>query len=288
MVFTTRFAPSPTGRLHLGHAYSAYLAKARARERGGRFLVRIEDIDRERCRPEFEQGINEDLAWLDLRPDAPPERQSDGMQAYDDALARLRDLGLLYRCFRTRRETLEAMAGAPHGPVEAFTGAPEPPDREAALLEAGAPFAWRLSLSRAQARLGGFDVLSAVESGTPTGGEARRLPLDPRPAGDVVLARKGLGVAYHLAVVVDDARQGVTEVVRGEDLFAAVPVQRLLQRLLDLDEPTYHHHRLVLGPEGRRLAKRDHAQTLAALRSRGTTPEEIWRRLGLSDRSVGG
>ena len=264
----TRFAPSPSGRLHRGHAFSALTAWSLAQQAGGRLILRIEDIDAERSRPEFETAILEDLAWLGLVWDQPVRRQSEHLDDYHAALERLRAEGLVYRCFKTRREILEDIGRAPHGPVAPYVGAPLPPDEEAERLAAGEAFAWRLSLAAARRRLGAeWDKLSFVEQGSGPGGEHGRQIVRPEDAGDVILARKGVGVAYHLAVVVDDARQGVTHVTRGWDLFEAVPIQRLLQALLDLPTPTYHHHRLLLGPGGKRFAKRDQAETLAALRA---------------------
>jgi glutamyl-Q tRNA(Asp) synthetase len=285
--YVTRFAPSPTGWLHLGHALSALTAAQAARVAGGRFLLRIEDIDTIRCRPAFERGIEEDLAWLGLDWKRPVRRQSEHMGDYRAALDRLRAMGLLYRCFRTRREVLDAIASAPHGPGEgaagvAFRGGPLPPAEEARRLDAGEPFAWRLSLAAAQAHLGGFDGLSFFEAAGGADGEVGVVAADPAREGDVVLARKDLGVAYHLAVVVDDALQGVTEVVRGRDLFCATHVQRLLQALLGLPTPRYRHHRLLLGPDGRRLAKRDGASALRELRARGVTPDRVRAQLGLA------
>ncbi|MDZ4370837.1 MAG: tRNA glutamyl-Q(34) synthetase GluQRS [Phenylobacterium sp.] len=273
-MFTTRFAPSPTGYLHRGHAYSALTAHAAAMAARGRFFLRIEDIDVTRCRPEFEAAIHEDLAWLGLAWETPVRRQSDHLAEYEAALARLEAQGLVYRCFRTRREVAQAMASAPHGPMEVYRGAPLPPAEEAARIAAGEPFAWRLSLDAAAKVLGGFGDLTFHEAGK--GVIAAR----PELGGDVVLARKDVGVAYHLAVVVDDASQGVTQVIRGEDLFDATHVQRLLQALLGLSVPTYHHHALLLGPDGRRYAKRDRAETLRALRDQGVRPADLRRELG--------
>ncbi|HYD46314.1 MAG TPA: tRNA glutamyl-Q(34) synthetase GluQRS, partial [Phenylobacterium sp.] len=257
MTFVTRFAPSPTGYLHKGHAFSALTAHAAAREAGGRFLLRIEDIDATRCRPQFEAAILEDLAWLGLDWETPVRRQSEHMADYEAALDQLRGRGLVYRCFRTRKEIAEDIGRAPHGPMEAFRGRPLPPGEEAALLAQGRPFAWRLSLDAALATLDAAALTFREE-----GGEAP-VVLTARPGlgGDVVLARKDVGVAYHLAVVVDDALQGVTHVIRGEDLAEATHVQRLLQALLDLPTPVYRHHGLLTGPDGRRLAKRDLAPT---------------------------
>jgi glutamyl-Q tRNA(Asp) synthetase len=276
--FVTRFAPSPTGRLHRGHAFSALTAWSAAKAVGGRFLLRIEDIDTERCKPEFEAGIYEDLAWLGLDWEEPVRRQSEHLSDFQSALHILRDKGLVYRCFRTRKEVAEAIASAPHGPAgdtQAFTAEPLEPEEEARLLAEDRPFAWRLSLARARDALGpAWARLAYLEEGE------GRLRADPTPHGDVVLARKGLGVAYHLAVVWDDALQGVTHVIRGEDLLDAVPVQRLLQELLDLPEPTYRHHRLILDEEGRRFAKRRGGETLADLRAAGTDPGALRAALG--------
>ena len=272
----TRFAPSPTGRLHLGHAYSALTAWRAAKATDGRFLLRIEDIDRTRCRPEFEAGIFDDLAWLGLDWETPVRRQSEHFDDYEAALERLKAGGLLYRCFRTRKEMAEAAASAPHGPEPAFRGAPLAPDDETQRLERGEPFAWRLSLDAARARLGAaYDRLAFTDLDT---GEALARP---DTAGDVVLARKDVGVAYHLAAVVDDALQGVTQVIRGEDLREAIHIQRLLQALLGLPTPAYRHHRLILAPDGRRFAKRDRTGQLIDLRGRGVTPAEVRTMVGL-------
>jgi glutamyl-Q tRNA(Asp) synthetase len=273
-VFATRFAPSPTGLLHRGHAYSALTAFDAAREAGGRFLLRIEDIDASRCRPQFEAAILEDLTWLGLAWETPVRRQSDHLDDYQAALSRLEAEGLLYRCFHTRKEVAEAMASAPHGPMEVFRSRPLPADEEARRLTAGEPFAWRLSLDAASRKLGGFGGLSFVEEGEGT------IPARPEIGGDVVLARKDVGVAYHLAVVVDDALQGITHVIRGRDLFAAAHVQRLLQVLLGLPAPSYRHHPLLTGPDGRRYAKRDRSEALASVRERGMSAAQLQRELG--------
>ncbi len=278
--FTTRFAPSPTGYLHRGHAFSALAAFEAARGVDGRFLLRIEDIDRTRCRPQYEAAIYEDLSWLGLRWESPVRRQSDHMADYGAALRDLAERGLTYRCFRTRREVAEAIESAPHGAMEAFRGAALPPDEEARRVEAGEPYAWRLSLDAAERALGGFAGLTFIEEGAGPGGERGVIPVRPQLGGDVVLARKDVGVAYHLAVVADDARQGVTQVIRGHDLFDATHVQRLLQALLALPVPTYRHHRLLTGPDGKRFAKRDGAQTLRELRGSGMTPQDLRGELG--------
>lgn len=272
-MFVTRFAPSPTGYLHRGHAFSALTAHAAARAADGRFLLRIEDTDATRCRPEFEAAIFEDLAWLGLSWESPVRRQSDHLADHEAALARLEAEGLLYRCFRTRAELAEEIAGAPHGPTAAFRGGPLSPDEEARRLEAGEPFAWRLWLDAAERRLGGFGGLSFEADGQIV--QAR-----PEIGGDVVLARKDVPVAYHLAATVDDAIQGITHVIRGEDLIEAAHVQRLLQALLGLPTPIYRHHRLILGPDGRRLAKRDRSETLHSLRERGMSAQNVRKDLG--------
>jgi glutamyl-Q tRNA(Asp) synthetase len=278
--FVTRFAPSPTGYLHRGHAFSALTAYESALATGGRFVLRIEDIDRTRCRPEFEAAICEDLAWLGLAWEQPVRRQSEHMADYGAALRDLSERGLTYRCFRTRREIAEAIEAAPHGTMEAYRGAPLPAEEEQRRIEAGEPYAWRLSLAAAERALGGFDSLDFVEEGEGPAAEHGLIQARPEVGGDVVLARKDVGVAYHLAVVTDDALQGVTHVIRGQDLFEATHVQRLLQALLALPTPTYRHHRLLSGPDGKRLAKRDHAQTLRELRGSGMTPQQLRGELG--------
>ena len=273
-MFATRFAPSPTGELHKGHAFSALTAFEAAREAKGRFVLRIEDIDATRCRPEFDAAILEDLAWLGLDWETPVRRQSEHLDDYHAALARLEAQGLVYRCFRTRKEVAEAMASAPHGPMEVFRGGPLPDVDEAAKLAAGEPFAWRLSLDAAAAKLGGFADLTFTDEAEGV------VSARPELGGDVVLARKDVGVAYHLAVTVDDALQGITHVIRGVDLFDATHVQRLLQALLDLPTPAYRHHGLLVGPDGKRFAKRDKAETLRSLRERGMTPADLRKELG--------
>jgi len=252
---TTRFAPSPSGRLHLGHAFSAALARAA----GERFLLRIEDLDPGRCRREFVAGIFEDLAWLGITPDAPPLVQSTRVADYAAALDRLRAEDLVYPCFCTRAD-IAASLTAPHGDAgSAYPGTcrglPDDPARRAST-----PHSWRLDSAAALAR-----------TALPTWHEHDGAPFTATPAdiGDAIVARKDAPSSYHLACVVDDAASGVTSVVRGEDLRPSTPIQRLLQILLDLPEPTYLHHPLVLHDDGRRLAKRDLAPTLAALRDSG-------------------
>lgn len=252
----TRFAPSPTGRLHLGHALSAVLNHDAARAGGGRFVLRIEDIDRDRCRPEFVDGIVQDLTWLGLDWDA-LETQSSHAPAHAAALDRLRAMDLVYPCICTRAE-IAASASAPHGdagPVYPGTCRRHPPSPDDPR-----PVAWRIDVGKAAALAGPLSWQDA---------QAGTVRADPMAAGDVVLGRKGLDVAYHLAVVVDDAAAGVTDVIRGQDLFTATHVQRLLQALLDLPKPLYRHHALIAGADGKRLAKRTPGATLADLRAVG-------------------
>jgi glutamyl-Q tRNA(Asp) synthetase len=284
-----RFAPSPTGELHLGHAYSALLGWRAARAAGGRFLLRIEDLDRGRVRPEFSDAIFRDLAWLGLDWDEPVVFQSSRLPAYAAALDQLAGLGLTYACTCTRRDIAEATAApqegapasGPDGPVYPGTcrGRSHTPGPDAAI---------RLDMRRAIAALGGAQAVQALvfdEVGAGPSGETGAVRLDPEAltesTGDVVLARRDGASAYHLAVVVDDAWQGVTRVTRGCDLFASTPIHRLLQALLGLPVPEYHHHRLIRGADGRRLAKRDQAHSLAQLRADGWSPDRVVQRLGL-------
>ena len=270
MSFVTRFAPSPTGYLHLGHAFSALTAFDAAQAVGGRFLLRIEDIDQGRVRPEFEAAIYEDLAWLGLEWETPVRRQSEHMDGYKLVLDGLIERGLLYRDFRTRREIAEAIASAPHGASEdVFCGEALASAEETERLAAGEAFAWRLSLKKARLAWGPAYLGLAFED------EAGMVRADPEKHGDVVLARKDFPTSYHLASVWDDALQGVTHVIRGEDLREAAHLHVLLQNLLGLPQPVYLHHRLILGDDGRRLAKRDSAATLRALRESGKTPEDV-------------
>ncbi len=276
MSFVTRFAPSPTGQLHLGHAFSALTAFDAAQAAGGRFVLRIEDIDQGRSRPEFETAIFEDLAWLGIVWEEPVRRQSKHMGDYERALQSLIDRRLVYRCFRTRKEVSEAIASAPHGEAEeAFRGEALAPEEERAKLDAGEAFAWRLSLKKARAALGpGYFTLVFEDENGPVRAE-------PEKHGDVVLARKDFGTSYHLASIWDDALQGVTHVIRGEDLREAAHLHVLLQKLLELRQPVYRHHRLILGEDGKRLAKRDQAATLRALRHSGKTPADVRAMAGL-------
>ncbi|OSZ72411.1 tRNA glutamyl-Q(34) synthetase GluQRS [Sphingomonas sp. IBVSS1] len=263
----SRFAPSPTGLLHRGHALSAVTAWRLARAAGGRFVLRIEDIDTTRCRPEFEAAILDDLAWLGLDWDGPVWRQSERGPVYAAALDQLVAQGVAYPCFCTRSD-IAAAASAPHGPegpVYPGTCRRLDPATRAARLATERP-AWRLDVAAALATTGPLRWHDEREGWQVA---------DAMAGGDIVIARRDIGTAYALAVVVDDAAQGITDVVRGMDLFAATHVQVLLQALLGLPTPRYHHHRLLTGPDGRRLAKRDAGETLAALRAGGLTAAQL-------------
>ncbi|HEX4533212.1 MAG TPA: tRNA glutamyl-Q(34) synthetase GluQRS [Rhizomicrobium sp.] len=288
-MIVTRFAPSPTGYLHLGHAYAACIAQNAAKlQSDGRFLLRIEDIDAARCKPEFEAAIFEDLAWLGLDWEKPVLRQSERFDAYRAALGNLEAQGLLYPCFCTRKEIAEEVArasGAPHSINLGPEGALYPgtcrklsaAERKAKMAQ-GALYALRLDVEMAASMAG---AITFNELGRGLSGETGTIAVNPRLFGDIVLARKETPAAYHLAVVVDDAFQNVTLVTRGHDLFAAAHVQRLLQTLLGLPAPSYGHHDLVLDEQGRKFSKRDNAVTLRALRESGVTPDEIPARIGL-------
>ena len=284
----TRFAPSPTGPLHLGHAYSAMLAHDMARERGGRFLLRIEDIDRSRSRPEWEALIFEDLRWLGLDWETPVMRQSERLSAYRAALEDLWRRGLLFACTCNRRDVLEAVA-APHEgtPVFGPDGVVYPGTcraRKAATAETRVPDGVALRLDMAMAVSEAGDC-SFVETGRIAGGGEERVGVRSWEAveqiGDVVLARKDMGTSYHLSVVLDDSAQGVTDVIRGEDLFEATKIHVILQRLLDLPTPRYHHHQLIRDEAGKRLAKRDDARSVRSFREAGHSPQNVRRMVGL-------
>jgi len=274
MSIVTRFAPSPTGYLHLGHAASALDGWRRARAAGGRFLLRIEDIDPGRCRPEFVTAILEDLAWLGLDWDGDVRIQSEHLPEYQAVLDALSARGLLYPCFCTRADIareIAASAAAPHAPdggiVYPGTCRALPDSARAGRLAAGEPHALRLDMARALAMTGPLTCHEESEG---------VLPCDPAAFGDVVLARKDAPASYHLCVTHDDAAQGVTLVTRGEDLKAATHVQRLLQALMGWPEPSYAHHKLLQDSRGRRLAKRDGALSLRALRLAGQTPAALF------------
>lgn len=280
MSIVTRFAPSPTGFLHLGHAFSALFARRQAREAGGRFLLRIEDIDPVRCRPEYRDAILEDLAWLGIDWDGEVRVQSAHLHEYRAALEGLRARGLVYPCFCTRGEVLCEIAASGAAPNTADIGHRYPgtcrrlgrAEREVR-IRAGEPYALRLDMAKAAALAG---PLHRIECGIV-------VPCDPTVFGDVVLARKDAPASYHLAATHDDARQGVTLVTRGADLAAASAIHRLLQVLFGWPEPAYAHHRLLRDAQGRRLAKRDRALTLRALRAARRSPAAVRAMAGFID-----
>ena len=289
MTFTTRFAPSPTGYLHLGHAYSALSAWQAAQCERGEFLLRIEDIDTTRCKPEFEAAILDDLTWLGLDWALPVRRQSEHFADHAKTLDTLIENDLVYRCFKTRKEIAADIARAPHdlalgakraiysGPITAMS-----PDEEAERLETGEDFAWRLSVTRCRDFLdGGFDHLTFVEDGEGPHGEHGTIFARPDLLGDVIVARKDVGTSYHVAVAHDDALQGVSHIIRGTDLFAATHLHTLLQAIMGWPKPVYRHHRLITDRHGKRFAKRNKSVTLRALREAGETPHTIRRRIGL-------
>jgi glutamyl-Q tRNA(Asp) synthetase len=283
-----RFAPSPNGYLHLGHAYSALLNFDSARELGGRLLLRIEDIDSARCRPDYEEAIYEDLRWLGISWQEPVRRQSEHFADYEVALAKLEAQGLVYPSFESRAEIaamveeLDRHGGWPRDPA----GAPIYPGRARKLSaaerkrrrEAGVPFALRLAMDAAVARAG---VLTWTETGAGPSGQTGLVTAAPQMWGDVILARKDSPASYHLAAVVDDALQGVTDIVRGQDLFWSTSIHRLLQVLLGLPEPAYHHHKLIRDEAGQKLAKSTNATGLRELRAADLKPFDIRRLVGL-------
>ncbi|MEL7115442.1 MAG: tRNA glutamyl-Q(34) synthetase GluQRS [Pseudomonadota bacterium] len=283
MTYVTRFAPSPTGLLHLGHAYSALVAHDRAHAHGGRFLLRMDDIDSDRCKPVYEQRAIDDLAWLGLTWDGPIWRQSQSLPAFDAALATLGDKGLLYPCACSRRD-IDLAAGAPQegAPTHGPDGRIYPGTcRGRSLAERGPTDALRLDMAKALTHVP--RPIRFCETGPLYGGPHELDPTTLREAvGDVVLSRRSGGPAYHLAVVIDDHAQGITEVTRGADLFDATQIHVLLQHLLELPVPDYHHHDLIRDETGKRLAKRDDARALATYRAAGQTPDDIRRLVGLS------
>lgn len=272
MPIRTRFAPSPTGRLHLGHVMAARVARDLAHsEAGGAFLLRYEDIDTSRVRDEFYAGIDEDLKWLGLTWDETPIRQTERGKAYEEAFEELKNRELIYPCFCTRKDIQAewaAIGGAPHGDEVVYpaicTRLSNQEQQER--LDLGHPHAWRLDSEKAAAEIGPTQFHD-MRFGT--------IDVDPSQLGDVVIARKDIGISYHLAVVVDDAFQQITHVTRGEDLLKSTHVHRILQELLDLPEPTYLHHELVLDEKGVRLAKRSDSLAIATLRERGRAPDEV-------------
>lgn len=285
-----RFAPSPNGALHLGHAYSALTNYRLAQEAGGRFLLRIEDIDISRCRPRFEEAIYRDLAWLGLRWEEPVRRQSDHFDDYREALEALIDADIAYPAFLSRGEVRATIARAEetgaHWPRDP-DGAPLYPTDERHLsrrerarrMASGTAFAWRLDIDAALARLGRTPAW--VEEGAGPDGRSGIVVGRPQDWGDVIIARRDVPTSYHLAVTVDDALQGITDVVRGRDLYLATSIQRVLQELLGLPAPAYMHHPLILGEDGRKLSKSYGDTSIATLRAAGLTPTDIMRMVGL-------
>lgn len=305
MTFTTRFAPSPTGPLHLGHAYSALLAHDMAQAQGGDFLLRIEDIDQSRARPEWEAQIYDDLAWLGIRWPQPVLRQSERMSTYETALDSLWKRGLLYPCSCNRKD-IAAAASAPqegsplHGPDGLIypgtcrgqwdPGFSDRHDRPRDIplrldIEATARQAHDLFHSQVDPDAPSAEVASFEETGTGPDGQTGIIEFTAQELvttiGDVVLSRRGMGTSYHLSVVLDDAAQGITHIVRGQDLFEATRIHVLLQHLLGLPTPTYHHHDLIRDDQGKRLAKRDDARAIAKYRAEGATPQDIRALVGL-------
>ncbi len=284
----TRFAPSPNGELHVGHAFSALFSERFARERGGLFLLRIEDIDTTRTREHYVEGILEDLRWLGLQWEEPVRRQSRHMDDYSAITERLKEDGLLYPCFCTRREIATRLEGRREWPRDP-DGSPLYPGtcrslsaaERKARIAAGEEHAWRLDMKEALRRI--RRPLTWHEEGSGPSGEHGRIIADPARWGDVIMARKDIGTSYHVAVVADDALQDITHVTRGQDLFHATAVHRLLQELLDLPEPAYVHHPLITDDSGRKLSKRFRDRSLRTLREDGTNPEELRYALGFPD-----
>ncbi|MER9921717.1 tRNA glutamyl-Q(34) synthetase GluQRS [Mesorhizobium sp. M0048] len=289
-LLTFRFAPSPNGELHLGHAYSALLNQKLAKAAGGRLLLRIEDIDTTRCTPEFEAGIFRDLKWLGLGWEEPVRRQSEHFAEYRAMLERLIEAELVYPAFMSRSEIRAFIADSekrgrdwPRDPdgVPLYPAADKalPPSERKRRIAENVPFAWRLNVDAAIERAG--KDLSWAEYTDETLSAARRVEAHPQYWGDVVVARREIPTSYHLAVTMDDALQGVSHVVRGQDLYSATSVQRLLQQLLGLPQPAYFHHRLILGPDGRKLSKSLGDASLAAQRAAGASPDDVRRLVGL-------
>ena len=286
MRFSTRFAPSPTGPLHLGHAYSAIYAHDMARAADGQFLLRIEDIDQSRARAEWETQIYDDLHWLGLSWDAPPLRQSERFAAYSTALDQLWQRGLLFACHCNRRDIREA-SRAPHNETSLqygpdgilYPGTCRPSPTYSPLEMRPKEPALRLNMARALATLKDLPIFT--ETGLSAGPKTFSREHFIEKIGDVVLARRDMGSSYHLSVVLDDAAQNITHVIRGDDLAAATPIHVLLQKLLNLPTPVYHHHKLITDETGKRLAKRDNARAIATYRAEGTTPAQIRNIIGL-------
>mgnify|MGYP001272078787 CR=1 FL=1 len=274
----TRFAPSPTGFLHIGHAYAAFFAAEKAKSSGGTFLLRIEDIDQSRCRDIYLDGIYKDLEWLGLHWEHPIRFQSNNMDDYQKALDKLKRQGIIYPCFCTRKEIkaeIKRAGGAPHGEEETVypglcrTLTPEIREKK---LNSALPYAFRLNVKKALKLVGELTWTDVIKG---------KQKVEPSGLGDIVIARKDTPTSYHLAVTIDDAIQGVTLVTRGEDLSLSTSIHRLIQSLLGLEAPTYYHHRLFMGSNGTKLSKRDETMTIRFLRHSGKTPEDIKRMVGM-------
>lgn len=278
MTFKTRFAPSPTGELHLGHAYSALLAFETAKMNNGKFILRIEDTDLGRCRPEFSDKIFEDLHWLGIDWEKPVRFQAQHFDEYDAAIAKLQQMGVLYRCFKTRKEMEQAALSAPHGFRDGIDGIKQAilisQAEEEDRLARGESFAWRLSATRAADALSSHDLyFEEITKG--------KIKVDPFLNGDIIVARKDNQASYHLCAVHDDALQNITHIIRGQDLIGATHIQVILQNLFGFSTPIYNHHPLIIGEDGMRLAKRDKSQTLRFLRENGVSVAEVRKLIGL-------
>lgn len=280
----TRFAPSPTGLLHLGHAFSALTVEEFARTHQGELLLRIEDTDHTRCRPEFEQAIFEDLKWLGLNWPEPVRRQSEHLDIYQRFVTALTDRGLTYPCFCSRKEILSKTAEnnapiGPDGPLYPGTCRNLSENQVHAHMGEGHPHVFRLDLQKAIAEV--TQPLEFFESGIGPKGETGSLVADPEIAGDIVLARKGSTTSYHVSVVVDDHLQGISDVVRGQDLFYATHIHRLLQMLWEFEPPNYHHHPLLRDDTGRRFSKKDKDLSLRSMRNAGISPDQVRQKAGI-------
>jgi glutamyl-Q tRNA(Asp) synthetase len=274
MPVVTRFAPSPTGHLHLGHAASAVHAFGFAQANNGTCLLRIEDIDTTRCKREFERAIYEDLDWLGFDWPLPARRQSDHFAEYRKALEKLKDLDVVYRCFKTRKEIMGDIGRAPHGIGHVYMGPAKAMgvEEEQSFLDQNIPFAWRLSLSKCRDRLGDrYGQLTFENNGV-------EFKAEPELLGDVILARKDVGTSYHLACTHDDALQGITDIVRGVDLLESTHIHRLLQELMGWPVPQYHHHELLMDADGKKFSKRDKAVTIRSMRAEFISPQKVLAR----------
>lgn len=277
MEIITRFAPSPTGELHLGHAYSALCGFEFAKKHNGKFVLRIEDTDMGRCRPEYSHAIFEDLKWLGIQWEEDVRFQSQHFAEYDAIIEKLKNMGVLYRCFKTRKEMEDAALSAPHGFRDGIDGIiqtnPISTAEESLRLLNNEPFAWRLSCKKAMEIIGN-DLLFFNDE------IHGKILVNPFANGDIIIARKDSKASYHLCAVHDDEIQNISHIIRGDDLLNATHIQIVLQKLLGYKTPKYHHHKLLLDENGKRFAKRDKAMTLKSMRENGVKPHEIWQKLG--------